>query len=164
MDWVTVAALPLSLVGLSVTWWQARNAARSAEAANSAVRETEQKIRVNQLMVLIPQLRWTVADLETAISNDDAAMVRRQLESWRWQAGNIHGMLSAADPAETRVLKILQQSVGLSRTAGSLLMDPGVPVMNSCNKARGSIVVACDELNTWLGRSSTQTQDGIEEK
>ena len=163
VDWVSVGGLPLALIGLYLTWVQAKNAAKAAEAAREAVLETEHRIRINQLMVLIPQLRWTVSELESAISSYNSSQVRRQLESWRWQASNIYGMLEAVAPAEARTLRILQQSVGLARSAGAaLIAKPGTEeaLRNDFSKVRAAIVLACDDLNMWLGRSSTQAQNG----
>jgi hypothetical protein len=155
IDWVTVAGLLLALAGLYVTWRQARNAADAAKAAQDAIIATERKIRSKQLMVLIPQLRWTVAELENAITANDRKGARRQLDSWRWQAGNIQGILTVTDPEEIKILQGLQQSVSLARVAGSALLDEQVPIFSRCSKARTAIVAACDELNAWLGKNST---------
>ena len=156
IDWITVGGFPLALVGLYVTWRQARNAANSAKAAQDAIIATERTIQSKQLMVLIPQLRWTVIELESAIIDRDRKGARRQLDSWRWQAGNIQGILTAADPEEIEILQGLQQSVSLARVAGSALMDEQSPLFSRCSKARTSIVAVCDELNTWLGKNSTE--------
>jgi hypothetical protein len=139
-----------------VTWRQARNAADSAKAAQDAIVVTERKIRSKQLMVLIPQLRWTVTELENAIAMNDRKGARRQLDSWRWQAGNIQGILTAADPEEVSILEGLQQSVSLARVAGAALLDENNPILSRSSKARTSILAVCDELNTWLGKSSTE--------
>jgi hypothetical protein len=91
VDWLTVAGLFLALVGLYATWRQARSAANAARAVQEAILTSEQRIRSKQLMVLIPQLRWTVTELENAAAHNDRAAARRHLDSWRWQAGNIQG-------------------------------------------------------------------------
>lgn len=156
IDWITVAGVPLALVGLYLTWRQARNAANSAKAAQDAVISAERKIRSKQLLILIPQLRWTVIELENAITVSDRTGARRQLDSWRWQAGNIQGILTAADPEEIKILQGLQKSVSLARVAGSALLDVQSPIFSGCSKARTSIVAVCDELNTWLGKNSTE--------
>ena len=132
IDWFTVAGLPLALVGLYVTWRQARNAANSAKAAQDAIIATQRTIRSKQLMVLIPQLRWTVLELEKAITTNDRKGARKQLDSWRWQAGNIQGILTAADPEEITILEGLQESVGLARVAGSALLDEKSPIFFTC--------------------------------
>jgi hypothetical protein len=155
VDWITVAGLPLALVGLCVTWWQARKAANSAKAAQDAIVATERKIRSKQLMVLIPQLRWIVSELENAITTNDRKAARRQLESWRWQAVNIQGILTVTDPEEINILETLQESVVLARVAGSALLDERNSILSRCSKARASVVTVCDELNAWLGKTAT---------
>ena len=156
VDWLTVAGIPLALIGLFFTWQQARNAASAAKAAQEAVQRTEQTIRAKQLAILVPLLRWTVTELESAIAANSHSAARRSLDSWRWQAGNAQGVLGARDPAEFTVLQSLQQSVGLARTAGTALMKEDRLVATSCSKAHQGILVACDQLSVWLGRNSTE--------
>lgn len=156
VDWITVAGLLLTLVGLYITWRQARNAANAAKAAQDAIIATERTIRSKQLMVLIPQLRWIVSELETAITTNDRKGARRQFDSWRWQASNIQGILTVADPEESAILRGLQESVSLARVAGAALLDEKSTIFSRASKARTSIVAVCDELNTWLGRNSTE--------
>src|SRR5437868_615162 len=103
----------MALVGLYVTWRQAKNAADSAKAAQDAIVATERQIRSKQLMVLIPQLRWVAIELENAIAANDRKGARKQLDSWRWQAGNVQGILTATDPEEISILEGLQKSVSL---------------------------------------------------
>jgi hypothetical protein len=156
VDWVTIIGLPLTLLGLYLTWWQAKKAASAAVAARRAVRRTEQQIRANQLLVLVPQLSRTVAELDSAIQADNPFLAQRDLNSWRWQAGNIHGILSGANPSEKKLLRTLQQSVGLAQTAGGTLLDGKTSVATGCLRARAAIVAACDELTAWVGKNSTE--------
>jgi hypothetical protein len=107
-------------------------------------------------LVLVPQLSRTVAELDSAIQANNSLLAQRDLNSWRWQAGNIHGILSGTDPSEKRILRILQQSVGLAQTAGGTLLDGKTTVPSGCLKARAAIAAACDELTAWVGKNSTQ--------
>src|SRR4051812_21705737 len=95
VDWISVAGLPLTLVGLALAWAQARAAANSAERAREAVEYTERRLRANQLLVLVPQLRFIAKELDEAIERDDAQHAKRELDNWRWQVANIQGLLSA---------------------------------------------------------------------
>ena len=76
VDWVSVIGLPLTLLGLFLTWQQARNASTAAQAAEKAVSRTERQIRASQILVLVPQLRSTVAELETAIEKRQCLLLR----------------------------------------------------------------------------------------
>ena len=97
-------------------------------------------------------------ELENAISTKDSPAARRQLDSWRWQAGNLKGILTVTDPDESKILRGLQQSVGLARVAGSALFenDNIGTIISDCAKARVTIVTVCDDLNAWLGKTSTE--------
>lgn len=54
------------------------------------------------MLVLIPQLRWVASELNAAMGSDDRDMTRRHLDSWRWQAGHVNGLLT---PAPRAILK-----------------------------------------------------------
>lgn len=162
VDWVSVTGLPLTLVGLWLAWRQAKAASKSAQAARRAVEYTEQRLRANQLLVLIPQLRWTAIELDAFIESDDPKLAKRQLDNWRWHAGNVHGLLSVEDPEERLLIQSLQESVGLAHSAGSnLLSNSGVPVLKRCAKARASIGRVCDDLNVWVGKNITRTSGDL---
>jgi hypothetical protein len=156
VDWVSVIGLPLTLLGLFLTWQQARNASTAAQAAEKAVSRTERQIRASQILVLVPQLRSTVTELETAIEKGSSFFARRQLDSWRWQASNIHGILSQDSTAERRILKNLTRSVGLAAAAGGLLLEENGSVSSQCMKAREAMANTCDELASWVGIHATQ--------
>ena len=163
VDWITVIGLPLTLLGLYLTWSQARKATSAAAAARKAVTRTEQQLRENQLLVLVPQLRWTVNELDLAIQGKDSVLVQRELKSWRWQAQNIHGILSGMGPSEKGILTKIQQSVVLAQTAEEKLLEDSTPVVDGCRKARRAIATAYDDLTAWAGRHSTQAMAGREE-
>lgn len=163
VDWVSVGGVPLTLFGLWLAWIQARAAANSAKAAQKAIEYTERRLRANQLLVLIPQLRFIEKGLDEAIEHDDAQHAKRELDNWRWHAGNIYGLLSAdgsADHAKVALVHI-QKSLGLAHAAtGQLIGTSQIPVKERCTRARGSIGKVCDELNTWVSRNASLAQDG----
>lgn len=160
VDWLAVAAFPLTLVGLYFTWRQAREASNSAEAARRAVQSTQQQIRAKQLMVLIPQLMWISSEIDSAIEIGNISLVRRYLHNWRLQAGNVNGILLAADPNQIELATALNNSVSMAAvTEGSLMKRPGA-TRSDCMKARDAIAVASGELNIWIGRNSTEASTG----
>jgi hypothetical protein len=159
-DWLNVFGLVLALIGLALTWRQARNAANSAKAAQEAVTYTEEQIRANQLMVLIPNLRWTIKELDSAIDGDSSLLARKQLENWRWQASNIHGILAGSSDADRLILESLIETTGLAVTAEEGLMDGKQTVGSGTVKARTAMARACDQLASWVGKQSTQVIKG----
>lgn len=155
-DWITVIGLPLTLLGLLLTYRQAKAAVKATQAAQRATRRTEQLIRAKQLMILVPQLSQTVRELDSAITANDSAQARRDLDRWRWQATSVHGILSATDSSEKKLLKTVQDSVGLAETANGALFDSKAAVYSGCAQAHEAMIVACDRLNAWIGKYSTQ--------
>ena len=157
VDVVSVVGLPLTLLGLTLAWWQARAASNYAKAAREAVEHTERRLRANQLLVLIPQLRWISAELDASIEANNAVLAKRQLDNWRWQASNVHGLLDVGEINERSLLQALQQSVGLAHAAsGNLMMPENGPVLKRCARARASIGRVCDQLNVWVGQNVTR--------
>lgn len=72
VDWVAVVGVLAALVGLYLTWREARKAATSAEATRLAVTQTEVQLRANQLLILLPQLRALALELDAAIDLEQA--------------------------------------------------------------------------------------------
>jgi hypothetical protein len=158
VDWLSVGGFPLALLGIYFAWQEARKATSAATAARLAVDRTQRQLRANQLLVLVPQLRWISTELEQSINDDDRDLAGRNLHNWRWQAGHVHGILSAADPAEKKLLKTLQDSVGLAFAATTTLLDAEFkdrPVLEACMKARESIGNVCNQFTSWVGQAST---------
>lgn len=160
VDWVGVVGFALTLIGLGLTFRQARGAKSAAEAAQAGVERTQRHLRANQLLVLVPQLRWISSELDAAIELDDAAAVRRQLDSWRWQAGHVHGVLLAGKDVDGKLLRTLQTSTGLATTANSALLQGKRPVLDACGKARETISLVCNQLTLWIGENSSLVPDG----
>jgi hypothetical protein len=126
-----------------------------------AVRQTQAQIRANQLLVIVPQLRWISTELDAALESDNASLARRQLDVWRSQAGHVHGILSNVDSNESDLLQALNESVGLAAAAGTaLLQNQHGPALRRCSKARAAIGVACDRLTVWVGENSTRVPSG----
>jgi hypothetical protein len=110
-------------------------------------------------MVLIPQLMWTAAEIDSAIEMENIPLVRRYLHNWRLQAGNVNGILLAADPGEVELATALNNSVSMAAiTEGALLTRPKSP-RSACMQAREAITAASGGLNQWIGKNSTETSD-----
>lgn len=162
VEWLGVVGFPLTLTGLYFTWRQARDASNSAEAARRAVQSTQQQIRAKQLMVLIPQLMWVASEIDSAIETGNMPLVRRYLHNWRLQAGNVNGILLAADPNEIALATALNNSVSMAAVTESSLMNRPKAARSDCMKARDAIAAASGELNIWIGRNSTEATTGGE--
>lgn len=163
VDWLTVIGFPLALAGLYLTWHQAREASNAANAARGAVLRTQQQIRSNQLMVLIPQLTWIANEVDWAIERENFDVVRRFLNSWRQHAGNVHGILMAQAPDENDILKVLMSSIGMAAVTDRLLFQQEKSTRKDCMRAREAIRSAIDQLTPWLGKSATEASNWMGE-
>jgi hypothetical protein len=163
-DWLTVCGFPLTLVGLYVTWHQAREASSAANAARRAVQRTRDQIRANQLMVLVPQLTWIANEVDWAIEGENFDVVRRFLNSWRQHAGNVHGILEAQAPNEDSILKALMASISMAAITDDVLFkQDNKSTRKDCMRARQAIRSAIDELHPWLGKNSTEAPNWVGE-
>lgn len=167
MTWVEAVGLIgvlATLVGLYLTWGQARDAKlqaaaakTAADAASGAMDRAQRQLRSNQILVLIPQLRWVAQELDAAIEAGDRGMTRRHLDSWRNQAGHINGVLLDDSAAKRKILKAIQDSVALATEAtANLLREEKKTVLQSCEQARDASGNACNMLNVFVGQSASQ--------
>jgi hypothetical protein len=157
VDWASLAGVLLTAVGVLFTWREASRARGAADAARDAVQVTERRLRANQLLLLVPQLRSTASELDRAIDWDDAALARRQFDSWRAIAAHVSGILRNED-VEVEMRRAVQQSVGLASRASSALLEGKRPVGAACSRARTSVAVVCNELTEWVGEHTTRSE------
>ena len=162
IDWVSLGGVVLTAAGVYLTWLQASAAKSAAEAAVEAANVTENQLRANQLLVLIPQLRWMASELDAAISDNDPKLTRRQLDNWRGLAAHVHGILKN-ESVDARVLRQLNVSVGLATSANTELMSGRLPVYDACRLARESVAAACNQLATWAGENASRAMTTKEE-
>ena len=162
-EWLGVIGFPLALLGLWLTWRQAKKATDAANAARVAIGRTQKQLVANQLLVLVPQLRWISTEIDAAIEDNNAGLAKRHMDNWRWQAGNVHGMLTGNSGEDDDLLRDIQAAVSLAAAAsGSLLEDVKSPLLKRCSRARGAINGVCDQLNIWVGKHSMEVQETSE--
>lgn len=153
-EWLGLAGFALTLLGLYLTYRQASNARTAATAAGAAVEATQERLRANYLLVVVPNLKGIAARLDTAISMDDDEGTRQYLDQWRDQAGQVYGMLKREAGEDAGIVKTLQTSMALAFAANTALLGGKRPVVTACKRARESVAQSCDELNTWIGDRS----------
>lgn len=160
-DWSNFGGLLLAIAGIGLTLWQVKKARSASEAALKAVESTRTQVVSGQLLLLVPQLRWIAGELDDALHSRSSPAAKKQLDNWRWQASNIHGILSSDEAPDSSLLTTIQQSVALASTAGGLLLteldqDP----MRACKKAREKAWVVCDALSSWSGTYAASASSG----
>lgn len=110
----TITAIPLAILGFGIAIWQIRKTRTAAESALKAAGETQRGIGRSTILLLIPQLHRTEEELERAIGGGHQDLVLSWLSTWRWQAGQLRGLLKVAAPNERGVLKSIQESIVIS--------------------------------------------------
>ena len=159
VDWLNVVGFAITVAGFAIAFWQISKTRGAAEAANRAALSTQRQLAVNQLLILVPQLKWLAGELDAAIEDDDPRLARRHLDNWRFQAAHIHGLLSADDSMGRRRVRDLQESVTLAFAATSALLEGKRPVLAASKQARNAIGKVCNELSTWVGQQSAQPKE-----
>ena len=161
VGWVGVIGFAATLIGLYFTWAQARdakdhatNAEVAAQAASSAIELTQRQLRSNQMLILVPQLRWIAQEIDTSIATNERDATRRNFDNWRWQASHVSGVLSDDRPVPRKALGALQESVTLATEATTALLKGEGRILDSCEQARASINAACNLLNAYVGQSA----------
>lgn len=150
-DAVTLAAaytaIPFALIGFGITIRQASKAKTAAEAARDAAKMTQSALARNSLLVLIPQLQRVEEELERAVQTDSADLIITWLSNWRWQAGQVRGLLSKSSSENRKILKSLQSSIAISAKAKSDIIDGTVEELAISTKAvRDAIAEVTNEL------------------
>jgi hypothetical protein len=109
-DYVAVAELVVTIVGFALTAvaiWRTRQ----------AVQNVRRSLINNQVLILMPFLERIEWDLQRAVDDLDWAMTVHQLQTWRWQAGHVSGLVQAIPNIPSGFMSALRKSVALAAVA-----------------------------------------------
>ena len=153
-------AIPLALIGFSVTIWQTVRARSAAEAARDAAKVAQTALARNSLLVLIPQLQRVEEELERSVQIDSGDLAVTWLSNWRWQAGQVRGLLGKPTSENKRLLKALQSSISISAKVKSDIIDGTMDELTIATKvAREAIADVTSELGTLAATQGMQMGD-----
>lgn len=142
-DWLDVtnawAAVPLQLIGFGIAIWQIRKAKSAAESARDAATSAVDSVGANLLLVVLPQLVQVETNLEWAVANRDRATTIHYLGAWRWQAGQVRGLLGRGESPPRSTLRHLQASIAAAADAKLALQDPAEDVFECCRAVQKAI-------------------------
>lgn len=110
----TIVAIPLQLIGFGIAFWQIQKAINASEAAKIASQRTEEKISSNLLLVILPQLTQAETNLEWAVSQLNRQATIHYLGSWRWQAGQLRGLLARNERDHEELMTKIQASIAVA--------------------------------------------------
>lgn len=117
-DWMNMwLAMPVAVLGFSITLYQLKKTKDAAEAAESAVKNASSAFNNNLLLSLLPQLLRIESEIDGAVANGHRELVSHYIAQWRWQAGQLKGLLNNGVDADIkRVGKALQTSIAICAT------------------------------------------------
>ncbi len=148
----------ISLAGFTVTIVQLHRTKSAAERAVAAVRETEEKLARNSLLVLIPQMLTADSDLATTMSGPNPENAIRHMVAWRHAAAQVKGLVELSKLDEPILVALIAEAVGLAAVAEQAVIDARTsppPI----RKARAAITNASTEAAALLARLQSYTED-----
>lgn len=142
----TWVAVPLSVLGFSVTLYQLKKTKAAAKAAEDAVTNASAAFNNNLLLSLLPQLLRIESEIDGAVLNGHRQLVAHYIGQWRWQASQLKGLLDSGDAEGRRVGKALQLSIAICATQKFEVANSAVtlevaarPVQEAVAKVTGDI-------------------------
>lgn len=112
--WVNLYfGVPLAAVGFTITLIQLHRTKAAANAAKEAVDAASQLFNNNLLLSLLPQLQRIESEIDSAVAYGQRHLISHYMSQWRWQAGQMKGLLDVNDPNAKRVGRAIQTSIAV---------------------------------------------------
>lgn len=161
-DWLALIGFVLTIVGFGLTFWQLRRTKRVAEATQETVYKATDRVRYNQLLVLLPQLQNLEPELDTAVREDDSRVAARTLVRWNQLASQVRGILSTMGVEYEETALDLTKSCEAAASAKGDLVDETGLVKDVTKEARALMASLSTALGGILGSISTQASAPVE--
>lgn len=126
----------LSIIGLAVTgvgfWFtvqQLRRTATATETANTLLKDVAQRMQMNHLLVMLPQLHVLADELDAGVMAEDARGVARTLVAYSRIAVQVASLLEAeGDSTVDLVTKLRDSSTRASVVKGEIVSGTKTPL------------------------------------
>lgn len=157
-----VTAIPFAVVGFGVTFWQLRKTKDAANAASDAARRAQRQISRGNILMLLPQIQRIEDELERAIQLDQVQLAISWLATWRWQAGQLRGLLPNENNQRRRLHRSLQASISVAAETKIRLLDPAQAsdLVAITNAVRAAIAAVTNELGALAVEYGASTEEG----
>ncbi|WP_344398321.1 hypothetical protein [Actinomadura alba] len=153
-----LTSIPFALIGFGVTFWQLSKTKKAAESARDAAKIAQGEMSRASLLTLIPQLQRVEEELERAVRLNSSELVISWLANWRWQAGQVRGLLMVISPNDKKTLKAIQASVAAAALVkSSLIDDPDLDLSASTKPARDAMSIVTNEIGALATTHQIQT-------
>jgi hypothetical protein len=138
--------LPLTVVGFALAIWQIVKTRTAAKAAETAANRATAAMSESFLLVLLPQLHKVESDLDSAVDRGERHLAANHMSQWRWQAGQLRGLLEPSDPASKKIAKSIQTSITLAASAKIDALDPQLPLSDVSRPVQDAIAAVTGEV------------------
>jgi len=160
-EWLGVSGLILTVIGFLFTFEQLRRTKRVAKATQDTVYRATDRVRYNQLLVLLPQLQNLEPELDNAVTDDNGSMAARTLVRWNQLGSQVEGILSTM-PGYEDLASNLKIACDAAATAKGQLVDEVGLVKDVTREVRTSISNQLVALGGVLGSIATQASAPVE--
>lgn len=137
--------LPITIAGFAVAIWQIRKTKSSADSAAAAATDTATAMSESYLLVLLPQLHRVESDLDIAVDRGERQLAASHMSQWRWQAGQLRGLLDTNDPVSKRMAKAIQTSITLAASAKIDALDSTLTLASVTRPVQDAIALVTGE-------------------
>jgi hypothetical protein len=161
-DWLALVGFILTILGFGLTFWQLYRTKRVAEATQDTVYRATDRVRYNQLLVLLPQLQNLEPELDNAVREDDGRIAARTLVRWNQLASQVEGILSTMGDEYVELAQNLKEACESAATAKGELVDEISLVKDVTRDVRKSISSLLVALGGILGSIATQASAPVE--
>lgn len=122
-DWISIAGLFVAVVGFSFTVQQLHRTATASEAANTLLASVGERMQMNHLLVMLPQLHVLADELDAGVIADDARGVARTLVAYSRTAVQVASLLSVEDAQSAELGTQLRESSAQARQIKGLIVS-----------------------------------------
>lgn len=150
-DILSLIGLIVTVCGFAITIWQLVRTANASVATKKAIVIANQRMLLNHLLVLLPQLSNLEADLDTAILADDRPSATRALVQFSHAANQVAALLEANDlESEVDLVGELRKSAQNASTNKSVIVGgvtrPLTSVLKTVSSEIGAVAAKCSGL------------------
>ncbi|MEU6010225.1 hypothetical protein [Streptomyces sp. NPDC047453] len=160
----TWTAIPFASIGFGITIYQTYKAKNAAESAQLAAENVRESISKASLLVLLPQLHRAEEQLERSVRDRSLDLTISWLSTWRWQAGQVRGLLDDADPSQREMIISLQASISAAASAKSKLIEVDSPdivaITKTARQSVGKVISALGAMTSALGMQAGGVGNG----
>ncbi|WP_159024449.1 hypothetical protein [Streptomyces scabiei] len=126
--------------------------------AEQSAKEAKERIGRSSLLVLLPQLHRAEEQLERAVRDGSVELTISWLSTWRWQAGQMRGLLNELDPLQREIAVALQASISSATSAKEKLISNSNPdVVSATRSVRAAMGKVTGELGAMASSHGMQS-------